>query len=179
MSPEQPQVRPLVAGRPDPTPVDDVVDGALAVLAVAAALVRYAAETAARGHRSRLPRLPSVHATLGGPLGRVLAHPVSAAVRALSAVADVAVPEVTRAVLSRLDVTALVREHVDLDRLAATLDVDAVVARVDVQGIVDRVDVQGIVDRVDVQGIVDRVDVQGIVDRVDVQGIVDRVDVQG
>src|SRR3954468_18356923 len=47
--------------------VEDVANGAVAILAVAAALVRYAAEVATRGRRSALPRLPFI-----GPRGPVL-----------------------------------------------------------------------------------------------------------
>ncbi|MGY1618232.1 hypothetical protein ACI797_15950 [Geodermatophilus sp. SYSU D00691] len=175
--PEEPRVRPLGPARGasrdrEPT----AVDGALAVLAVAAALVRYAAEVAERRRRALFPRLPAVRPPGRGPLGRVLAHPASAAVRALSAVADVAVPEVTRAVLSRLDLTSLVREFVDLDRLAAALDVGAVVDRVDLDAVVARVDIDRVAARLDLDAVIARLDLDALVDKVDVSRVVDRVD---
>src|SRR3712207_7117098 len=55
----------------------------------------------------------------------------SAAVRVLAAAADDLVPDAARAVLARVDVPDLVRDFVDLDRLAEMLDVDTVVARLD------------------------------------------------
>jgi len=204
------RVDPSVARRPThPSPlhvdrvyaegsaVGDAVDGAFAVLAVAASLVRYAA---ARSRRRLLPHLPfteqgvALRRALHGPLGWALAHPASAAVRALAVAADELVPDVTRAVLARLDVPALVREFVDLDRLAALLDVDAVVARVDLDAVLDRVDVNAIAAKLDLDAVLDRVDVDAIaakldldlvaarldldtlVDKVDVSRVIDRVD---
>jgi hypothetical protein len=163
--------------------VDDAVDGAFAVLAVAAALVRYAADTAVRGRRAVLPapspvrRGPLVRRVLHGTAGRVLAHPAAAAVHLLAAAADEVVPVVTRAVLSRLDVPGLVREFVDLDRLAALLDVDAVVARVDLGAVLERVDVDAVAARLDLDAVAARLDLDALVDKVDVSRVVDRVDV--
>ena len=186
------RVGPPVAGRPThPSPlhvdrvyaegsaVGDAVDGAFAVLAVAASLVRYAA---ARSRRRLLPHLPfteqgvALRRALHGPLGWALAHPASAAVRALAMAADELVPDVTRAVLARLDVPALVREFVDLDRLAALLDVDAVVARVDLDAVLDRVDVDAIAAKLDLDAVAARLDLDTLVDKVDVSRVIDRVD---
>src|SRR5690349_5488133 len=139
-----------VRGEAYGTAVSDAVDGAFAVLAVSAALVRYAAEAASTGRRRALARLPFagesrvLRRALYGPIARLLAHPASAAVRAVSVAADQLVPEVARAVLARLDIPALVREYIDIDRLAAMLDVDAVVARVDLDAVMDRVDLDAV-----------------------------------
>jgi len=161
--------------------VADAADGALAIVAVAGALVRYAVDTAARNSHV-LPRLaslgpvPVARRVLGGTVARALAHPATAAVRALAAVADELVPEVTRAVLARLDVPGLVREFVDVDRLAAMLDVEAVVARVDLDAVIARVDLDAVIDKVDIARVIDRVDLDAVVARVDLDGAVDRVD---
>jgi hypothetical protein len=64
-------------------------------------------------------------------------------------VADELVPGVTRGVLARLDIPALVREFVDLDRLAAMLDVEAVIARVDLVGLTE-----SIIDEIDLPEII-------------------------
>jgi hypothetical protein len=160
----------------------DAADGALAIAAVAGALVRYAVDTAARNSHV-LPRLaslgpvPVARRVLGGTVARALAHPATAAVRALAAVADELVPEVTRAVLARLDVPGLVREFVDVDRLAAMLDVEAVVARVDLDAVVARVDLDAVIDRVDIARVLDRVDLDAVVARVDLDAIIDKVDI--
>jgi hypothetical protein len=162
--------------------VDDLVDAAVAVLTVAAALARYAADAASRSRRRILRHLPFtgppsvLRRGLPGPVVWAVAHPASAAVRALAAAADELVPGVTRAVLARLDVPALVREFVDVDRLAAMLDVDAVVARADLDAVLDRVDLDAIAARLDLDTLVDKVDVSRVIDRVDVDSIVARVD---
>ena len=162
--------------------VGDAVDGAVAFLAVSAALVRYVAETAGQSSRAVLRRLPLsarrpvLRRALAGPVAGVLAHPASAVAHALAVAADELVPGVTRAVLMRLDVPAIVREFVDLDRLAAMLDVDAVVARVDFDAVLDRVDLDALAERIDVSRIIDRVDLDAVVARVDLDKAVARVD---
>jgi hypothetical protein len=164
------------------TAVGDAIDGAFAVVAVSAALARYAAQAATAGRRSVLVRLPftrrqpMLRRRLHGPVARLLAHPASAAVRAVSVAADAVVPELAWAVLARLDVPALVREFVDLDRLAAMLDVDAVVARVDLDAVLDRVDIDAVAYRLDLDAVVARLDLDTLVDKVDVSRVVDRVD---
>jgi hypothetical protein len=162
--------------------VGDAVDGAFAVLAVSGALARYAAEVATTGRRRVLARLPlagqgrAVRRALAGPTARLLAHPASAAVRMASVAADQLVPEIARALLARLDIPALVREYVDIDRLAGMLDVDAVVARVDLDAIMERVDLDAIMERVDLDAVVARLDLDRIVDKVDVARVIDKVD---
>jgi len=95
----------------------------------------------------------------------------------LERVVAAVVPTVVQEVLDTLDLTALVRERVDVDALVASVDIDAIVDRVDIDKIVDRVDIDRIVDRVDIDRIIDRVDVDAIVRRVDIGAIVDRVDI--
>jgi hypothetical protein len=159
---------------------DDAVHGAVAVLTVSAVLIRYATDVARR-RRTVLPRLPFVPASvrrrgLPGTVAQVLAHPASSAVRAMAALADEVVPLAARGVLARLDVPALVREYVDLDRLAALLDVDAVADRVDIDRVLDRVDLDAVVARVDIDRVLDRVDLDAVVARVDIDRVLDRVD---
>ena len=105
-----------------------------------------------------------------------LAHPASAAVGALAAVADELVPGVTRGVLARLDIPALVREFVDIDRLAAMLDVEAVIARVDLDAVVAKVDIGAVLDRLDLDAVVARVDIDAVLDRLDLDAVAARLD---
>jgi len=86
------------------------------------------------------------------------------------------VPPVVHEVLDTLDLTALVRERVDVDALVASVDIDAVIDRVDVDAIVRKVDIDAIIDRVDVDAIVRRVDIDAIIDRVDIDAIAKRID---
>jgi hypothetical protein len=159
------------------TTIDDVTEAAVALVAVGTALLRYLAERGAAARREVLPRRPSVRRALAGVAGQVLAHPLAAAIRTASVVADHVVPAAASAVLSRLDVPALVREFVDVDRLAELLDVDAVVARVNLDRAVDRVDIARVLDRVDLDAVVARVNLDRAVDRVDIARVLDRVDV--
>jgi hypothetical protein len=163
------------------TAVGDVVRGAAAVVTVAAALVRYAADRATRSRRRVLPRVagpvPGVRRLLDGRMRMAIAHPATFAVRAIGAIADEVVPDVARGVLARLDVPALVREFVDVDRLAALLDVDAVVARVDLDAVLARVDLDAVVARVDIDAVLDRLDLDAVAARLDLDALVDKVDV--
>ena len=90
------------------------------------------------------------------------------------------IPEVAGAVLRQVDLTGLVREHVDLNEVAADLDVDAIVARVDMDAIVRRIDLDAIVARIDVDAIVAKVDLDAIVRRIDLgalaQEVLDEID---
>ncbi|WP_456556560.1 hypothetical protein [Blastococcus sp. SYSU D00922] len=169
------RLRPLPPPRPGRSPARpaDVVDAAAAVVTVALALLRYAGGTAARGRRRVARRLRD---ELPGRVAGALAHPVAATVRALGTAADDVVPGLTRAVLARLDVPALVRDYVDLDRLAAMLDVDAVVARVDLDAVLARVDVDAVAARLDLDAVAARLDLDTLVDKVDVARVVDRID---
>ncbi|HJU97872.1 MAG TPA: hypothetical protein VJ644_07855 [Jiangellaceae bacterium] len=61
---------------------------------------------------------------------------------------DAVVPEVVRAVVTRIDLTALVRQQVDVNQIAAGVDVDAIARRVDVDAVIARVDLIGITEDV-------------------------------
>ncbi len=85
-------------------------------------------------------------------------------------------PRVVRTLLDTLDLTDLVLERLDIDRLAAALDIDAVAARIDLDAVVDRIDLDAVVARVDLDTVVARVDLDAILERVDVNTVADRVD---
>ena len=111
----------------------------------------------------------------------VLAHTGEAHVTLdalIQAVLRPIIKRVVGAALTELDLTAIVLEHVDLDRVAAALDVDGIVAAVDLDAAVSRVDLDAAVRRVDLDQIVRRIDVDGVVARVDIAAVVDRVDVE-
>lgn len=81
------------------------------------------------------------------------------------------------AVLKAVDLTDVVRRHVDLDALVRDVDLDAVVDRVDVDAVAARLDVDAVVSRVDVDGIVAKVDVDAVASRIDVGAVASRIDV--
>jgi hypothetical protein len=88
------------------------------------------------------------------------------------------VGRVVDALVQTIDLTALVREHVEIDALAAGLDVDAVVARVDLDAVVRRLDLDALVERVDLDRVVAGVDLDRAVQRVDLDAVVRRVDIE-
>jgi hypothetical protein len=58
---------------------------------------------------------------------------------------DVVVPLLLEQVLRRVDLTDVVRRHVDLDRVVAEVDLDAVAARLDVDAVAARLDLAAVV----------------------------------
>jgi hypothetical protein len=90
-----------------------------------------------------------------------------------------ALPRVVDEALAAVDVTDMVRAHVDLDALAKILDVDAVVARVDLDAAVARVDLNGVASHLDLDAIIDRADLDRAVSRVDLDAVIGRVDLNG
>ncbi|MGN6636190.1 MAG: hypothetical protein ACTHJ6_12155 [Oryzihumus sp.] len=86
-------------------------------------------------------------------------------------------PRLVDQAMGYVDVTDLVKDHVDLDALVATVDLDAAVARVDMDAILERVDIDEIASKLDLGPILDRVDVNAIAARLDLGPIVDKVDV--
>jgi hypothetical protein len=89
---------------------------------------------------------------------------------------DVVVPVIAEIVVSRLQLTELVRRHVDLDAVVAGVDIEAIVERLDLQAIVARVDLDEVAARLDVEAVLDRLDLtQTVVNRVDFHTLVDAV----
>lgn len=86
------------------------------------------------------------------------------------------VPQVVNAALDQLDLTQVVLERVDLDRVVEAVDVDAAAERVDVDRIVARVDLDRVLERIDLDEIAARIDIERLLERIDLNGIVDRVD---
>lgn len=97
---------------------------------------------------------------------------------ALGAALDEWAPAIVEAIISRLDLTALVIRHVDLDDVVCAVDLDRVVSRIDVDAIVQRVDVDGIVQKVDLDAAVGRVDLDAVLGGVDVDAVTRGVDVE-
>jgi len=71
---------------------------------------------------------------------------------------DLAVPFLLEQVLRRVDLTEVVRRHVDLDRVVAGVNLDAIVARMDLDAVAARLDVDAVAARLDVDVVLDRLD---------------------
>ena len=87
------------------------------------------------------------------------------------------VPPVVDEVLDSLDLTALVRERVNIDALVSTIDIAAIIDRMDIDAILRQVDIDGIVRQLDIDAIVSKVDIDAIVCEVDIDAIAKRIDV--
>jgi hypothetical protein len=115
---------------------------------------RVAEALAGRGHLART--------STSADLGRIIAA---------------VVPPVVDEVLDGLDLTALVRERVDIDALVSTVDIAAIIDRMDIDAILRQVDIDGLVRQVDIDAIVSKVDIDALARQVDIDGIARRVDI--
>jgi hypothetical protein len=88
------------------------------------------------------------------------------------ALLDRVLPWLVEQVLRRVDLTEVVRRHVDVDAIVAGVDLDGIVARVDIAAVVSRVDVDGIAAGLDVDAVAGRLDVDAVLDRLDLTELV-------
>jgi hypothetical protein len=127
------------------------------------------------------PRFAKEATEAAGGAARVLDGQWKAAqaemVAAATSFLGVLVPEIARGVAEQVDLTALVRERVDVNAIVEDVDIDRILDRVDVDALIDRVDVDEIVARVDMERLARGFPVETIVDRVDVNRAADRIDV--
>jgi hypothetical protein len=164
------------------TDAADVLKNPVVSAAAGAAALAVGGAATTYGVLTRLPLVgPAVRhgvAALTAQGEQVIAHAVDP-LRAL--VTRIAV-EMVEQILAELDLTTLVREHVDVDAIAAEFDIDAIVDRIDLIGLANKV-----IDGVDLPAIIREstnsvtaevmTDVRTQGERADdmVAGIVDRV----
>jgi hypothetical protein len=143
--------------------------GGRAVSRVAAPVTRPAAWAV----RTVADRVPAV---FDGPLrGSGRAHR-AAALAASGSWLGYLVPRLVAAVLDRLDLTELVIQRVDLDRVAQHLDVEAVLDRLDLtELVVSRVDLDRIARALDIEAIAGRLDLNALAARIDLIGLAEQV----
>jgi len=102
----------------------------------------------------------------------------------VEAAATAVAVEVTRQamdlVLEQLDLTQIVLDHVDIDRIVASVDMDTVVGRLDLDSIVQRVDIDRVAERIDLDAVAERLDVERVVARLDLAKlsleVIERID---
>ena len=87
--------------------------------------------------------------------------------RAAELFADAVVPPLVDAVVDRLELTDLVLEHVDLERVIGEIEIDGIVERVDLDAVAARIDAQKIVDRLDLVAIA-----EGVIEELDLPAII-------
>ncbi|MGZ8630172.1 MAG: hypothetical protein ACXWZF_04300 [Actinomycetota bacterium] len=98
-------------------------------------------------------------------------------VEAATSFLGVLVPEIAQGLADQVDLTALVRERVDVNAIVEDVDIDRILDRVDLDAVIDRIDIDEIVARVDMERLARSFPVETIVDRVDVNRAADKVDV--
>ncbi len=86
-------------------------------------------------------------------------------------------PLIAELVVSRLDLTGIVVQHVDIDEVVKAVDLDAVVARLDLDAVVQRIDLDAAVAGVDLNAAVDGVDIDAIAGKLDIDAVIGRVDI--
>jgi hypothetical protein len=79
------------------------------------------------------------------------------------------------AVLARLDLTELVRRHLDINAVVEDLDPDPIVARLDTDALMDRIDMQRLTERIDIDALVERLDIEAVIDRLDLAALATKV----
>ena len=76
------------------------------------------------------------------------------------------------ALLGQLNLTDLVIEHLDVQRVAEQIDMDALLERLDVDRLIDRIDMDRLAGRIDINALVARLDVEAVLDGLDIASIV-------
>ena len=94
------------------------------------------------------------------------ADALAASEAAARAFADVLVPRIVGAVAERVDLTRLLLDRADLDRIIDAVDLDAVTAKLPIANLVSRIDVDAVARRVDLEALVGRLDLARIATRV-------------
>ena len=77
--------------------------------------------------------------------------------------------------LGQLDLTTLVIDHLDIQRVASEVDIDAMVGQLDMDRLLDRVDMDKLLDRIDMERLTARIDVEALLDRVDMPAVASSV----
>jgi len=78
--------------------------------------------------------------------------------------------------LDQLDLTSLVLDHLDIQRVASAIDIQTLVADLDVDALAARLDMDRLLDRIDMNRLLDRIDMDRLTERIDMQALLDRVD---
>lgn len=95
---------------------------------------------------------------------------------AATAVAVAVTRQAVDLVLDQLDLTQIVVDHVDLNRVIASVDLDAVVGELDINRIAGGIDLDSIADRLDVERVIARLDLAKlsleVIDRIDLPEII-------
>lgn len=75
---------------------------------------------------------------------------------------DTSLDALVEAILERLDLTELVRRHLDINVVVEDLDPDPIVTRLDMDALTDRIDIEALVERLDIAAVIDRLDIAAL-----------------
>jgi len=156
-------------------PESDVIRLAFGLAAITAGAARRTAGLAL----DSVQRIPVVGGTLDDAITQVTTRGTDA-IRSTAEFADSTLRTVIKAVvdaaLAEVDITKIVVDHVDIDKIAENIDVDKIAERVSLEPIIDRVDVDEIASRLDVKAVIDRLDLDGTIATADLERQVNRID---
>ena len=156
-------------------PESDVIRLAFGLAAITAGAARRTAGLAL----DSVQRIPVVGDAIDGAITQVTTRGTEAmhsTVEFADSTLRTVIKAVVDAALSEVDITKIVVDHVDIDKIAENIDVDKIAERGSLEPIIDRVDVDEIASRLDVKAVIDRLDLDGIVDTVDLERQVNRID---
>ncbi|MBA4026410.1 MAG: hypothetical protein C0482_29055 [Gordonia sp.] len=91
----------------------------------------------------------------------------------------VIIREVIEALVVEVDLTELVKRHVDINEIATVIDLDTIAARIDIDAILNRVDLDAVIETVDLNRAVSGVDLDAIAAKIDIEAVIGRVDLIG
>jgi hypothetical protein len=166
----------LVPDRTVPAAVDIAIDVGLRAAAVADGLMRLATPAVRFALSPPLPRQFQLQTYLDAMAARGQAARTQADQYTMAFLAEL-VPAVINAVLDRIDLTQLVLDRVDMDRVIAAVDLDGITERIDVDRVAGRLDLDRVASRMDVDAVADRLDLDRLIDRFPLDRILARVDI--
>lgn len=156
-------------------------------IAVGAAALGVRAVTASAGLAARVAR-GALRLPVIGPVGHRAADRLAAeGGYVIDEILPVAIDRgkriivaVISVIVAELDLTTLVREHADLNAIAADLDIEAILDRVDLNAVIaERVNLDAAVGLVDLDAVAGGIDIDAITARIDIDAILGRVDLIG
>ncbi|WP_245556907.1 hypothetical protein [Jongsikchunia kroppenstedtii] len=120
------------------------------------------------GRTSAVGRMWDFAGSLPG-VGEVISLPRragEATAESIRAIVDVALDEVIAA-LSRTDLTPVITQSLDLNRLLETIDLDAVLARLDLNALLAHVDLNMLLERLDLNQVIAKLDLNPVLAELD------------
>jgi hypothetical protein len=139
-----------------------------------------AADLAARGLRMSyrtMSRVPVVGAVLRQGVAAVGEEFITGQVDLVGRDFRVFAMQMVSSVLDEVDLSPLIRDRIDVNRIVESIDMDAVLTRIDVVPVLERVEINDVVSRLDLEAVVSKLDLNAVVERLDLDAVLARIDV--